>query len=32
MNDKEMFFGASAEIFRIAKVLRKNMTPAEIIL
>ena len=30
MNDNEMFYGASAEIFRIAEVLRKNMTPAEV--
>ena len=30
MSDNEMFYGASAEIFRIAEVLRKNMTPAEV--
>ncbi len=30
MRDNEMFYGASAEIFRIAEMLRKNMTPAEV--
>ncbi|NOQ26442.1 MAG: DUF559 domain-containing protein [Bacteroidales bacterium] len=30
MRDNEMFYGASAEIFRTAEVLRKNMTPAEV--
>jgi very-short-patch-repair endonuclease len=30
MSDNEMFYGASAEIFRTAEVLRKNMTPAEV--
>ena len=29
MNDNEMFYGASAEIFRTAEILRRNMTPAE---
>ena len=27
-----MFYGASAKIFRIAEILRKNMTPAEFVL
>jgi very-short-patch-repair endonuclease len=28
--DREMFYGAYPELFRIAELLRKNMTPAEV--